>query len=252
VKPYYEDKWVKIFNGDCRDVLPTLDIKVDLVLTDPPYGIDNDGKTNFQMVNGDFGFKDVAYRFGTYQAEDLVLVKSSMRENAAVVMFYDNKEVTTIWRQLESAGFNPKQIIYWFKGYKGINPRHNFNSTIESAIFAVRDSKYTWNGGGNTSNMFVEEWHELNNPVNNFHPTQKPITLMSWIIQLLTNATDSILDPFLGSGTTCYCAKKLNRYSIGIEIEEKYCEIAAKRCMQESFEFDLPTQSIEKQEELSL
>lgn len=64
------------------------------------------------------------------------------------------------------------------------------------------------------------------------HPSPKPESAMCWFIERLSNPYDVILDPFLGSGTTCYCAKKLNRYSIGIEIEEKYCEIAAKRCSQ--------------------
>jgi len=65
------------------------------------------------------------------------------------------------------------------------------------------------------------------------HPTQKPIPLVEWLIQTYSNPSDLILDPFLGSGTTAYCAKKLNRKCIGIEIEEKYCEIAARRCSQE-------------------
>ena len=64
------------------------------------------------------------------------------------------------------------------------------------------------------------------------HPSQKPQKLISCLITDYTSPGNLILDPFLGSGTTCYCAKKLNRYSIGIEIEEKYCEIAAKRCSQ--------------------
>jgi len=67
------------------------------------------------------------------------------------------------------------------------------------------------------------------------HPTQKPIAVMMWCLSLFPEA-NILLDPFLGSGTTCYCAKKLNRYSIGIEIEEKYCEIAARRCSQEVME----------------
>jgi len=71
------------------------------------------------------------------------------------------------------------------------------------------------------------------------HPTQKPDSLFCRIISDYSIDTTLILDPFLGSGTTCYCAKKLNRYSIGIEIEEKYCEIAAKRCSQEVMDFSL-------------
>jgi site-specific DNA-methyltransferase (adenine-specific) len=70
------------------------------------------------------------------------------------------------------------------------------------------------------------------------HPATFPIDIPSRLIKLFTHSKDAVvLDPFLGSGTTCYCAKKLNRYSIGIEISEKYCEIAAKRCSQEVMEF---------------
>ena len=71
---------------------------------------------------------------------------------------------------------------------------------------------------------------------NRVHPTQKPADLIKQLIQCTDDSKQIILDPFLGSGTTCYCAKKLNRYSIGIEIEERYCEIAAKRCSQEVME----------------
>jgi DNA modification methylase len=112
----------------------------------------------------------------------------------------------------------------------------NFNS-------AVRKFLWRWNGMLQEPNAPKE---------TRYHPTQKPQGLFSEILGKYSKEGKLVLDPFLGSGTTCYCAKKLNRYSIGIEIEEKYCEIAAKRCMQESFEFDLPIQSTEKQVELSI
>lgn len=70
------------------------------------------------------------------------------------------------------------------------------------------------------------------------HPCQKPIGFVSWLISELSTANNLIADPFLGSGTTAYCAKKLNRKCIGIEIEEKYCEVAAKRCCQTVMNFD--------------
>ena len=68
------------------------------------------------------------------------------------------------------------------------------------------------------------------------HTTQKPVLVINKLIHISTNIGDLILDPFLGSGTTAYCAKKLNRKCIGIEIEEKYCEMAAKRCSQMVFD----------------
>jgi DNA modification methylase len=69
-----------------------------------------------------------------------------------------------------------------------------------------------------------------------YHPTQKPVALMQWCIQQVKQ-TGTILDPFLGSGTTCVAAKNLNRKSIGIEINPKYCTIAVKRLRQEVFDF---------------
>ena len=71
------------------------------------------------------------------------------------------------------------------------------------------------------------------------HPTQKPNQIIAHLIARYSKPNDLILDPFLGSGTTAYCAKKLNRRCIGIEIEEKYCEIAANRCRQMVMELNV-------------
>jgi len=80
-------------------------------------------------------------------------------------------------------------------------------------------------------------WVENNVPtLDREHPTEKPEGFVTYLIQPACGEGGVLLDPFLGSGTTCFCAKKLNRYSIGIEIEEKYCEIAARRCSQEVME----------------
>ncbi len=75
------------------------------------------------------------------------------------------------------------------------------------------------------------------NGLPNLHPTTKPLSLMKELVRLFSNENDRILDPFCGSGTTLVAAKDLNRRAIGIEIEEKYCEIAAKRLSQEVLNF---------------
>ena len=80
------------------------------------------------------------------------------------------------------------------------------------------------------------------------HPSQKPFGLMCALIK--DTDANLILDPFLGSGTTAYCAKKLGRKCIGIEIEEDYCRIAARRCAQEILPLDIPITYSEKQEQM--
>jgi site-specific DNA-methyltransferase (adenine-specific) len=87
----------------------------------------------------------------------------------------------------------------------------------------------------------VVEWNGLlgKEDEQRKHPTQKPVSLMSWCIDTYAEPTELIIDPFMGSGTTLRAAKDLGRKAIGIEIEEKYCEIAAKRLSQEVFNFDL-------------
>jgi len=85
---------------------------------------------------------------------------------------------------------------------------------------------------------------QMNRDIFYEHPTQKPMKVINRLIQYATQPNNLILDPFLGSGTTAYCAKKLNRKCIGIEIEEKYCEIAAKRCMQSVLNFNIEAENI--------
>jgi DNA modification methylase len=88
---------------------------------------------------------------------------------------------------------------------------------------------------------------------DNHHPTVKPLALMEYLVKLISPPKDALLlDPFMGSGTTLLACKQLGIKCIGIELDESSCEIAAKRCIQESFDFDITTQSTEKQVELSI
>ena len=77
------------------------------------------------------------------------------------------------------------------------------------------------------------------------HPTPKPELLMADLVMQFTDAGDTILDPFMGSGTTLVAAKRLGRKAIGIELEEKYCEIAAKRLSQGALNLEMPSSEIE-------
>jgi site-specific DNA-methyltransferase (adenine-specific) len=85
----------------------------------------------------------------------------------------------------------------------------------------------------------------FNKGIEKNHPCPKPVDLWSYLISCMKDRV--ILDPFLGSGTTCYCAKKLGRHSVGIELEESYCEISAQRCMQTVMELDIKQEQSNEQ-----
>tara|TARA_R100000049_G_C1935994_1_gene79866 strand:+ start:70 stop:654 length:585 start_codon:yes stop_codon:yes gene_type:complete len=187
MKPYYQDEWVTIYHGDCREILPELP-KVDLVLTDPPYP-----SQHLEYGNSDIKFLKVL--------ECLQLVFWSARDNFPLdytaIHIWDKNcgTITTYERIFERNG----QTNY--KLFRDQPPRTRVMAQM------VRD-------------------------VVTGHPSQKPQKVVSRLVADYSNVDNLILDPFLGSGTTAYCAKKLNRKCIGIEIEEKYCEIAANRCRQ--------------------
>lgn len=224
--------------GDCLELLSNIhDKSIDLIVTDPPYNIDSQGKTNFEMVNNVRIFNEVNYNYPEFKFEILNTLSKKLRDNGSIVIFYDNKEVTSIWNKLKEYQLKPKQLIFWYKGKKGINPRHNFTSTIETAVWAVKGKNYTWNGGGASPNCFVEKSQELCYPPNNYHPNQKPIKLIEYIIEILSNENDIILDPYLGSGTTLEACMNLNRNCIGFEIDTQWEPIYRKRLCLDNVRF---------------
>jgi len=209
MKPYYQDKWVTIYHGDCREVLPQLDVKVDLVLTDPPYnsglkysGTQNDNRPDYWEWLQD--------RLNPCrQMATSVLVKHTSRKIRDFQAIWDSQII--VWVKPFSSGFPYNGLLlHW-------EPIHLIQG---KAIHAMKD--YIVASSGN-----------CNKEYSSGHIAQYPEILGLPLIVAFTEPGQSVLDPFLGSGTTCYCAKKLNRYSIGIEIEERYCEIAARRCSQD-------------------
>lgn len=201
-KPYYQDEWVTIYLGDCREILPELP-KVDLVLADPPYGI-YDPRIKYTRTNK---WKE--------------MYKNDEPFNPTFLLPLGN---LILWGANCYASRLPdsKTWLAWIKTYtdgrKGQGGDVDFAWT--NCVGRSRSFYYLWAG-----------YYRDGEVGRYLHPTQKPEALIEWCLSLVPNA-NLILDPFLGSGTTAYCAKKLNRKCIGIEIEERYCEISAKRCSQ--------------------
>ena len=213
MKPYYEDKYVTIYNADCREILPDLP-QVDLVLTDPPYGrneIKNNPSRGQLASPKNYGLGEWDKKPVDKTLLDLVIAKANRSIVFGGNYFYlPPSSCWIVWDKDNTGDFADCELAWT-----------NFTS-------AVRLYKWRWNG------MIQEPKHPKD---IRSHPTQKPTGLFGLIIADYSKQSDTILDPFLGSGTTCFCAKKLLRKSIGIEIEEKYCEISARRCQQSVFEF---------------
>ena len=219
MKPYYQDEWVTIYHGDCREILPDLP-KVDLVLTDPPYGIgiaEWDTVDYYDMLFGEsyrlLGDGKYAFIFSSK--------KNLKRPNFPHDIFAVIKNFAQ-YRQHLGMFDAWYPIIYFAKGkpHKVVNPQKTL----------VPKRNWFLLNTANTSR------NKDNPKSNNNHRTPKNMELINYLIGNFSDKNDLILDPFLGSGTTAYCAKKLNRKCIGIEINEKYCEIAAKRCSQGVFD----------------
>jgi site-specific DNA-methyltransferase (adenine-specific) len=220
IKPYYEDKWVKIFLGDCREILPQLDVKVDLVLTDPPYNATDIGPNHRIYINQTMKLSDGEYADFCSTWFNLIL---NITERISFT-----PGIANLW--LYPA---PKWVLCWHKPSAiSYNKLGGFNAWEPILIYGKPKGRF------GQDYIRQDPLNFSQGPEKN-HPCPKPQKVWDWIINGMSEAGDLILDPFLGSGTTAYCAKKLNRRCIGIEIEEKYCEIAAKRCCQEVMELGL-------------
>ena len=218
-RPYYADEWVRLYQGDCRDIVPALTEEIDLVLTDPPYGIgwDTDGRSRggryFPPIIGDDAPFDPAWLLSRFPR--LVLFGANH--------YADRLPASPSW-------------VVWDK-------------RVGMASNDQADCELAWTNLGGPARMFRQLWNggggrRKDNPTArrgepvSFHPTQKPLGLMRWLIERHSRPGDLILDPYAGSGTTLRAAKDLGRRAIGIEIEPLYCETAARRLAQEVLPFE--------------
>ena len=212
MKPYYADDAVTIYHGDCRETLTGL--VWDVLLTDPPYGIGADSAQRGRAGRRD-GKAATASR--DYGASDW---DSSVPD--AYLLEHLTERPAIVWGG-NFMGLPPSACwLVWDKD-NGTNGYADCELAWTNLTGAVRRLRWRWMG-------MLQELAGADKEVR-VHPTQKPEPVMQWCIGFLPPGT--LLDPFMGSGTTLRAAKDLGRKAIGIEIEERYCEIAARRCAQE-------------------
>ena len=215
--PYYDDGQITIYHGDCRDILPSLE-PVDMVLTDPPYGI------GLNTDNGRFSGGTAASMAkrgnGIGSANGVSVIGDDHPFDPAFLLMYGTNQIIWGWNHYPDK-LPPGTCLVWLKRYD-----EAFGSFLS-------DAETAWMSKGH--GVYCKR-DLTNNAIANerLHPTQKPISLMRWCLEFFPDA-QTILDPFMGSGTTLRAAKDLGRKAIGIEIEERYCQVAVKRLAQEVF-----------------
>lgn len=197
--PYYADDLVTIYHGDAREVVPAL--AFDVIVSDPPYGIDiNPIRSRFDRIVGDAEPFDPAWL---------------LSYGKPTVLFGANHYAERL----------PSSASWFVWDKRGLTPS-NLQADAELAWSnlggPVRSVRYYWNGGGSKAKEGLG---------GSLHPTQKPVGVMRWIIDRCPAGT--ILDPYMGSGSTLMAAKQAGRRATGVEIEERYCERAASRLAQE-------------------
>lgn len=212
MRPYYSEAGIEIYHGDCREVIPALPVP-DLVLTDPPYGI-GDRWSKSPMV----GKRGSSRLWGKHEEWDAATVDLSAVENL-VAMGAD--------------------AIIWGGNYYFVPPSRGWLIWDKVQTFTGADAELAWSNLDIPVRVFRMSRIDahMNQERDKHHPTQKPLALMKWCLSLAPNARN-ILDPYIGSGTTLRAAKDLGRKAIGIDIEERYCEIAANRLRQEVLRFE--------------
>lgn len=239
MKPYYADDAVAIFHGDVLDTLADLEASIDSVVTDPPYA----SGTRTEASKSASGAMLRAGRFHDRPIEldqmtTLGFVwlmravgqwsRSRLPDGGSLLSFIDWRQWPHLVGALETTNLRIQGMVVWDKGHFGLG--NGFRSQHELICHASKGVPVIHDKGiGNVLRFPREE------PVD--HPSPKPEGLMQRLIGAVTPLGGTVLDPFMGAGTTLRAAKNAGRKAIGIEIEERYCEIAAKRLGQEVFDF---------------
>jgi len=220
MKPYYSHARITIYHGDCRDVLP--DVTADVLVTDPPYGM------SLGKHGGANDVRSRELRRGAYASYDDT--PENYRDIIAPAI------ELALSRVVRGAVFGPAPSIWslpppdalgaiYIRAANGHSP-WGFQNLAPVLLYGTAPNLNL--GAHNT--VFIARGKA---DPSCGHPCPKPVEWLTWLVDLATLPGDVVIDPFMGSGTTLRAAKDLGRRAIGIDIEERYCEIAVKRLAQE-------------------
>ena len=239
MRPYYEDDAVTIYHGEARSIVATV-ASFDALITDPPYSSggayrgDRVLPTTAKYVNSDTASFRPEFSGDNRDQRSylswcsLWLQEALLRANegAHSLIFTDWRQLPTTVDAIQCGGWVFRGIGTWWK--PGIRmQRGGFSASAEYIAWGTAGS---WSRDNpHAPQNVLKAAPETGDKI---HIAEKPIEVMQWLVPFCPEG-GTVLDPFMGSGTTLVAAKNLGRKAIGIEIEERYCEIAAERCRQE-------------------
>ena len=240
--PYYQDDHVTIYHGDSFDILHSLS-GVGAVVTDPPYSSggafrgDRAMKTTTKYVSS----STAAYRpefAGDNRDQRSFLAWSTMWLNACrqastpgavLCSFIDWRQLPMLTDAVQAGGWTWRGVAVWDKTLKCRPAAGQFSSQSEFVVWGTNGATIRRETGKQIPGVFPLAAPDT---ADRDHIAQKPADVMRWVLQTVQPAA-IVLDPFMGSGTTLRAAKDCGHRAIGIEVDERYCEIAAKRMGQE-------------------
>lgn len=207
MRPYYEDtaSGITIYHGDCREVLSA--ISGDVLITDPPYGIDYRTPPSAKRPKSNWS-----------------LLGDTEKFDPAHLLHWKRAVIFGANHFGDRLPASPGWIVWDKRDGMSSNDQSDAELAWTNILGSVRTVRCRWNGGGS---LLAE-----NGPARAIHPTQKPVKLLRAIVALVTLPGEIVVDPYMGTGTTLRAAKDLGRRAIGIELDEAYCAIAAKRLRQ--------------------
>lgn len=237
---------ITLYNQDCIAAMRQVEGgSVDLIVTDPPYNLGNFMKnrdTNLKKMRANFfgsaGWDNMEFDEWSKSMDDFFQAAARvMKKGGTMILFMAIIKVETIIQLAQRHGFYYKTTGIWHK----TNPMprnmnlHFVNSTEAWVYFVYQKKTGTFNNGGAIFHDFIETSVTPNGERKyGKHPTQKPEGLIRHFVEILSNPKDTVLDPFMGSGTTGVVSKRIGRNFIGIELDRAYFQAAQKRIQEAS------------------
>lgn len=219
MKPYYEADGITIYHGDALELLPRLPL-VSLVVTDPPYVIGAVSAGNIGSKAGGWGDMMNSAR---WFRDWYTMAHERLARDGAMWTFLNWRSLPVVMRAALDAGLSVQSMLVWHKdwigpgGTVGLRPAYEMVALIAAPDFQIPNR--------GIPDVWTQKWAS-HKPTG--HPAEKPVPLLRRLID--TSAVDGfVLDPFMGSGSTLVAAKDAGLPAIGIEAEERYCEIAVQR-----------------------